>query len=411
MRKTTMQDDHRQPTPARRAGQNQDPATRLIHAGAEANETSALTVPIYQTSTFRFASAEEGADLCRSVAPDHLYTRWGNPTTRALELALADVEGAEAALAFSSGMAAGVTAVMAMVKGGDHVVAANCLYAGMTELFERVLPPLGVTTTFVDPQEDGAFERALRSETRLIYVETPANPTLAITDLAAVAELARSRSIFTLADNTWASPWNTRPLTLGIDAVIHSATKYLGGHSDVIAGAAMGSREWIERVWPYLKVFGGCPSPHDAWLLHRGLKTLGLRVERQNATAMVLAEFLDGHPKVARVHYPGLPGHPGHAAARRQMTGFGGMLAFEVTGGVSAGRTILESLSLVTHAVSLGGVETLAVHPASTTHAPLTAEERRRAGVGDGLIRMSVGLEAPRDLIADLEQALAAADG
>ena len=396
--------------PKRRTGPVRDPETRLIHAGAEANETSAITVPIYQSSTFRFDSAEEGAELCDSVAPSHLYTRWGNPTTRVLELALADVEGAEAALAFSSGMAAGVTAVMAMVKGGDHVVAANCLYAGMTELFERVLPPLGVTTSFVDPEEEGAFERALRPETRLIYVETPANPTLAITDLTAVAELARGREIFTLADNTWASPWNTRPLELGIDAVIHSATKYLGGHSDIIAGAAMGSREWIERVWPFLKIFGGCPSPHDAWLLHRGLKTLGLRVERQNATAMALAEFLDSHPKVTHVHYPGLPDHPGHDAARRQMKGFGGMLSFEVAGGVATGRAALESLSVITHAVSLGGVETLAVHPASTTHAPLTAEERRRGGVGDGLIRMSVGLEAPGDLIEDLEQALAAGD-
>ncbi len=402
-----MKDDDREPQ-----GSLADPAwaptTRLIHAGSEANETSAITVPIYQTSTFRFDSAEHGAELCDAVAPSQLYTRWGNPTTRALELALADAESAEAALAFSSGMAAGVTAVMAMVRGGDHVIAANCLYAGMTELFDRVLAPLGVETTFVDPEEEDAFERALAPNTRLIYVETPANPTLAITDLEAVAALAHPRGVFTLADNTWASPWNTRPLELGIDAVIHSATKYLGGHSDVIAGAAMGSQEWIERVWPYLKIFGGCPSPHDAWLLHRGLKTLSLRVDRQNASAQELAEFLEGHPQVVEVYYPGLPSHPGHDVARRQMRGFGGMLSFEALGGVEAGRTILESLRLITHAVSLGGVETLAVHPASTTHAPLTPEERRRAGVGDGLIRMSVGLEEPRDLIADLEQAFAA---
>ncbi|MCP3957237.1 MAG: aminotransferase class I/II-fold pyridoxal phosphate-dependent enzyme [bacterium] len=383
-----------------------DRSTRLVHAGAEANETSAITVPIYQSSTFVFDSAEHGADLCQAVHPSHLYTRWGNPTTQALELALADVEGAEAALAFSSGMAAGVTAVMPMVKSGDHIVAANCLYAGMTELFERVLPPLGVETTFVDPAEDGAFERALSPQTVLIYVETPANPTLAITDLEAVAELARSRGVFTLADNTWASPWNVRPLELGIDAVIHSATKYLGGHSDVIAGAAAGSREWIDRVWPYLKIFGGCPSPHDAWLLHRGIKTLGLRVERQNASALELARFLSSHPRVLKTHYPGLPDHPGHDVARRQMRGFGGMLAFEVES-LDAGRALLEALRLVTHAVSLGGVETLAVHPASTTHAPLTPEERRRADVSDGLIRVSVGLEAADDLIADFEQALA----
>ncbi|MEM7349158.1 MAG: aminotransferase class I/II-fold pyridoxal phosphate-dependent enzyme [Acidobacteriota bacterium] len=381
-------------------------ATRLVHAGSEANETAAITVPIYQSSTFRFDSAEQGAELCAATAPSHLYTRWGNPTTRALELALADVEGGEAALAFSSGMAAGATAVMPMVASGDHVVAANCLYAGMTELFERVLPPLGVETTFVDPSEDGAFERALRPETKLIYVETPANPTLAITDLEAVARLARERGIFTLADNTWASPWNTRPIELGIDAVIHSATKYLGGHSDLIAGAAVGRQEWVDRVWPYLKIFGGCPSPHDAWLLQRGMKTLGLRVDRQNATAQTVAEFLAAHPQVARVYYPGLPDHPGHEIARRQMHGFGGMLSFEVRGGFDAGRRLLESVRLITHAVSLGGVETLAVHPASTTHAPLTSEERQRADISDGLIRMSIGLEEPADLVADLELGL-----
>ena len=380
--------------------------TRLIHAGAEANETSAITVPIFQSSTFRFDSAKQGADLCAATAPSHLYTRWGNPTTRALELALADVEGAEAALAFSSGMAAGVTAVMPMVRSGDHVVAANCLYAGMTELFERVLPPLGVETTFVDPAEDAPSSAPCRPATKLIYVETPANPTLAITDLAAVAELARSHGIFTVADNTWASPWNTRPLELGIDAVIHSATKYLGGHSDLIAGAAIGSRKWIDHIWPYLKIFGGCPSPHDAWLLHRGMKTLGLRVDRQNATAATLAEFLSRHPLIENTYYPGLPDHPGHEVAKRQMRGGGGMLSFEVKGGYDAGRSLLENVRLITHAVSLGGVETLAVHPASTTHAPLTPEERQRADISEGLIRMSVGLEEPEDLIADLEQAL-----
>ncbi|MEM7582155.1 MAG: PLP-dependent aspartate aminotransferase family protein, partial [Acidobacteriota bacterium] len=299
------------------------PETRLVHAGLEANETTSIPVPIYQTSTFRFDSAAHGAELCAAKAPSHLYTRWGNPTTRALELALADVEGGEAALAFSSGMAAGVTAVMAMVKSGDHVVAANCLYAGMTELFDHVLPPLGVETTFVDPADAGVFEEALRPNTRLIYVETPANPTLAITDLAAVAEIAKRHGIFTLADNTWASPWNTRPIELGVDAVIHSATKYLGGHTDLIAGAAIGSQAWIDQVWPYLKIFGGCPSPHDAWLLHRGMRTLGLRVDRQNASAMQIAAFLDQHPKIAATYYPGLADHPGHEAAQRQMRRFG----------------------------------------------------------------------------------------
>lgn len=381
-------------------------STRLIHGGRPADGTTSLSVPIYQTSTFRFEDADHGARMSQETAPTHLYTRWGNPTTRALENAVAELEGGASALAFSSGMAAGVTAVMATVKGGDHVVAANCLYAGMTELFERVLPPLGVETTFVAAEEEGALEGALRAQTRLIYVETPANPTLSITDLRKVAALGKERGILTIADNTWASPWNQEPLLLGIDVVIHSATKYLGGHSDVIAGAVVGTKAWTDRVWPYLKVFGGCPSPHDAWLVLRGLKTLAVRVERQNATAMTVASFLEGHPAVERVYYPGLASHPGHEIAKGQMRGFGGMLAFELAGGFASGRRLLESLRVVTHAVSLGGTETLAVHPASTTHAPLTPQERARARISDGLIRVSVGLEDAPDLVEDFHRAL-----
>ncbi len=382
--------------------------TRAVHAGDDANETSAVAMPIFQSSTFRFDSAAHGAALSAAKAPTHLYTRWGNPTTRAAELAVASLERGEAALAFSSGMAAGSTAVLSVVKAGDHVVAAASLYAGMVELFERVLPAFGVTTTFVDATDASSFDRATRDATRLYYVETPANPTLALTDLAAVAAAARARSIFTIADNTWASPFNQRPLELGIDAVIHSATKYLGGHTDVISGVAIGTTAWIERVWPFFKVFGGCPSPHDSYLLLRGVKTIGIRVERQNDTALRVARHLEAHPRVATVYYPGLESHPQHALARRQMDGFGGMLSFEVKGGVDAGRRLLESLELVVHAVSLGGVETLAAHPASTTHAPLTQPERERAGITDGLIRISIGLESADDLIADFDRALSA---
>jgi cystathionine beta-lyase/methionine-gamma-lyase len=380
--------------------------TLPVHAGASANPSRSVTVPIYQTAIFRFDSCAQGAELTQQVGPTELYTRWGNPTTHALEAALATLEGAEAALAFASGMGAGSAAVMAMVQGGDHVVAANCLYAGMTELFENVLGRLGVTTTFVDASDAGAVARALRPDTRLIYVETPANPTLQITDLAAVAAIAKDKGIATMTDNTWASPWNTRPIELGIDVVIHSATKYLAGHSDVIAGAVCGSAATIAKVWKMLKIFGACISPHDAFLVHRGLKTLGVRVERQNATALALAQHLRGHRRIARVHYPGLEDHPDHAVARRQMRGFGGMLAFEVEGGIAAGKRVVERLRLVTHAVSLGGTESLAVHAASTTHGPLTEAARLRAGVTPGLIRVSVGLEDVRDLIADFDQAL-----
>jgi cystathionine beta-lyase/cystathionine gamma-synthase len=380
--------------------------TTVVHAGADANPTHAVVVPIYQTSTFRFDSCAHGADVSAQVAPAELYTRWGNPTTRALEVAIAQLEGAEAALAFASGMGAGSAAVLATVQSGDHIVAANCLYTGMTELIENVLGKLGVTSTFVDPAEPDNFARALRANTKLIYVETPANPTLAITDLAAVGALGKRRGVMTMADNTWASPWNTRPIELGIDVIVHSATKYIAGHSDVIAGAVAGSRAAIVRIWKMLKIFGACISPHDAFLVHRGIKTLGVRVERQNATALALARFLAAHPRVERVHYPGLESHPGHAVAKAQMRGFGGMFAFEVKGGIEAGKQTIEALRLVTHAVSLGGTESLAVHAASTTHGPLTEEARRRAGVTPGLIRVSVGLEDERDLIADLAQAL-----
>jgi cystathionine beta-lyase/cystathionine gamma-synthase len=380
--------------------------TRAVHAGNAINPTHAVSMPIFQTATFRLDTCDAGARLSQETAPTELYTRWGNPTTRALEAAVADLEGGEAALAFASGMGAGSAAVLATVKAGDHCIAANCLYAGMTELFEGVLAGFGVETTFVDPADPSAFARAIQPNTRLIYVETPANPTLAITDLASVAQIAAQHGIFTIADNTWASPMNQRPLALGIDAVVHSATKYLAGHSDVIAGVAVGPRAWTERVWRMLKVFGACPSPHDAWLVHRGLKTLAVRVPRQNESALRLARFLDTHPAVACVHYPGLPSHPGHAVAARQMTGFGGMLAFEVVGGIEGGRRVIEAFQLVTHAVSLGGAETLAVHAASTTHASLRPEARARAGVTPGLIRVSVGLESADDLLADFARAL-----
>lgn len=381
--------------------------TLPVHAGADANPTHALAVPIYQTSTFRFDSAAHGAALTQQVAPAELYTRWGNPTTHALEAALAQLEGAEAALAFASGMGAGSAAVLAAVQSGDHIVAANCLYAGMTELFENVLAHLGVTSTFVDPSDVDQFERALQANTKLIYVETPANPTLQITDLDAVAALGRRRGVLTMADNTWASPFNTRPIAHGIDVVVHSATKYIAGHSDVIAGAVAGTRAFIAKVWRMLKVFGACISPHDAFLVHRGIKTLAVRVERQNATALTLARALAAHPRIERVYYPGLAEHPGHDIARRLMRGFGGMLSFEVKGGIAAGKQVVERLCLVTHAVSLGGTESLAVHAASTTHGPLTEAARRRAGVTPGLIRVSVGLEDERDLVEDFTQALA----
>jgi methionine-gamma-lyase len=385
-------------------------ATLAAHAGS-AHDEGSVAMPIYQTSTFRIDSAAAGAEMSAQAAPPRFYTRWGNPTTAALEGAMAALEGGEAALAFASGMAAASAAVLATVKSGDHIVAGTCLYGAMTELLERALTPLGVETTFVDtggPEGPDRIAAALRPNTRLLYMETPANPTLAITDLAAAQALARPRGITTLVDNTWATPCNQRPLELGIDAVVHSATKYLGGHSDVIAGIIVGRRAFLDRVWEQRKIFGGSLSPHDAFLVLRGIKTLAVRVPRQNASALALARYLSQHPSVKKVYHPGLPDHPGHAIARRQMRGTGGMVSFEVAGGLEAGHRFVESLRLITHAVSVGGTESLVVHPASTTHAALTPDERQRARIADGLVRMSVGLESAVDLAADIAQALEA---
>ncbi len=306
-------------------------------------------------------------------------------------------------------MAAISTTLYALLGPGDHVVAADSLYAATTELLGRDLRALGVTVDFVDPREPGNFARAARPDTRVFYVETPDNPKLVLTDIAAVAAEARARGILTVADNTFASPINQNPLALGADVVVHSATKYLSGHSDVIAGCAIGAAPVVERIWRKQKLLGGCLDPHAASLLLRGMKTLAVRVERHNENALAVARFLAAHPAVARVHYPGLPEHPQHELARRQMHGFGGMVACELKGGREAGLRFVEATRLLVLAVSLGGVESLIEHPATMTHGPLSDAELARAGIAPGLIRISVGIEDVRDLTDDLAQALARA--
>ncbi|GBC77152.1 L-methionine gamma-lyase [bacterium HR08] len=380
--------------------------TMAVHAGREVNPTRSVAPPIFQTAVFELEDAAAGARFAQEIAPTEYYTRWGNPTTRQAEEIIAALEGGERALLLASGMAAIATAVLACARSGDHIVAGRSLYAATMELFRHTLPQLGIEVTFVTPTDPENFRRALRPNTKLIYVETPSNPRLDLTDLQAVARLAREHGAFIIADNTFATPYNQRPLRLGIDAVVHSATKYLGGHHDLTAGAIVGSAAFIERCWRQAKLFGPTLSPFEAWLLIRGMKTFGLRLERQNANAQRIAEFLDAHPKIARVFYPGLPSHPQHDLARRQMRGFGGMLAFEVKGGREAGRRLVESLRVITLAVSLGGVTSLIQHPASMSHGPIPEEERRATGITEGLIRLSVGIEDAEDLIADLEQAL-----
>ncbi|HXF82344.1 MAG TPA: PLP-dependent aspartate aminotransferase family protein [bacterium] len=383
--------------------------TRAVHGGKMADTHRSVAPPIYQTATFYYDTAEEGARLGQEIGPGFVYTRWANPTTRAFEEKMALLEGAEDALATASGMAAVSTAVLAALRPGDHAVAPAAIYQATYQLFAEILPGYGIETTIIPDGAVVSYERALRPATKLLYIETPSNPLLGITDIAAVAALARSRGAMTIADNTFATPYNQQPLALGADVVVHSATKYLGGHHDLTAGVIVGSAGFMTRAKRLLRIFGATIDPFGAWLAMRGLVTLGLRLERQNASARRLAEFLAAHPKVERVHYPGLAEHPGHEVATRQMRGYGGMLSFEVRGGYDAGVRALEALRLAKRATSLGGTTTLASHPASLSSVHMPRAVREAAGITDGLIRVSVGIEDVEDLVDDFRQALAAA--
>ena len=381
--------------------------TRLIHTDRPLNSTSAVVAPIYQTATFRGSSAEDFAQRAGEPRHAEFYTRYGNPTLQQVESVLADLEGAEAALVTGSGMAAVSAPVLTLVGQGAHVVAQTNHYGGTLNLLKNLVPRFGVDVTQVDQGDARAFERALRPNTRIILVETPSNPVMGITDLRAVASIARSRNIPTLIDNTFATPINQRPLDLGIDLSFHSATKYFGGHSDLIAGAVMGRKEMIAQIWNTHVILGAALGPFDAWLMLRGLRTLALRVRQHNENAQALAEFLENHRAVKKVSYPGLKSHPQHDLAKKQMSGFGGMLSFELDSYEAADR-FLSRVQLPSRAASLGGVETLAVHPASNFLHYMTLEEAARIGIAAGLIRISVGLEGKDDLIADFDQALRA---
>ncbi len=383
--------------------------TRAIHGGTVRDPLKSVSPPIYQTTTFNFDTMAEGAALGVDRGTGWYYTRWGNPTTRLFEELMAELEGAEDALAAGSGMGAISTAVMSVLEPGMHVVSPRAVYQATFELFHAVAPTYGIGVTLIDAVDLSAYERAVRPNTRLVYIETPNNPVMQITDIAAITGLARRIGAVTIADNTFASPFNQNPIALGVDLVVHSATKYLGGHHDVTAGVIAGRRDLVRKAIRTLRIFGPVLDPFAAWLLVRGLRTLGIRVERHNHNAARLAEFLAGHPRVEKVHYPGLPSHPDHAVATRQMRGFGGMLAFEARGGFDAGVRTVENLRVASLAVSLGGHETLVTHPASTSSVAIPKEDRERAGITDGLIRVSVGLEDVEDLIADFDQALRAA--
>jgi len=383
--------------------------TRAIHAGAEHNKTSALTPPIMQSSTFKLPSAQAGAAFTKSTAPAEFYTRWGNPTTKQLEAVMASLEGSESALAFASGMGSISALFFATLSAGDHMVVGRAIYSGVSELANVFLPRFGVECSFADARSADAVASAVRPTTRLIFVESPTNPTLELCDLGAIASVGKAKGVLTAIDNTFATPVNQNPIAHGFDVVVHAATKFIGGHSDVTAGVICGPSELLKKAWYHLKLIGASLSPFEAWLLLRGLKTLAVRVREQNRIALELARFLESRPEVERVHYPGLESHPQHDLARRQMRGFGGILSFELRGGLKAGVRFVESLRLIQLAVSLGGVESIIQHPASMTHGTLPEEEIRKAGISPGLLRFSAGMESVDDLKADILQALALA--
>jgi methionine-gamma-lyase len=355
---------------------------------------------------FGFPSAAEGAEIHEGRQPGYFYGRIGNPTQAAAECAVRDLEGGESALLTSSGMAALSVTLLSLVRSGDHIVATSSLYATTAFLLDELLAPMGVQTTYVEPEDTTGFADAMRPETRVVLLESPTNPTLRLVDLAEVASIARAAQVPCVVDNTFATPINQRPLTLGADIVVHSATKFLGGHGDLLAGAVVGKAAIIDRLrWTTQKALGGVVAPETAWLLHRGIKTLAVRMERHNRNALALARFLEETPGVERVLYPGLRSHPQYDLAGRQMTGFGGVLAFDV-GSRERGRRLVDALRLASLAVSLGDVATLVQHSATMTHAGVAPELRLAAGITDGLLRVSVGIEAVEDLMADFDQAL-----
>jgi len=378
--------------------------TEAVHAGADLKKKHGpVATPIYQTSTFEVTDNDE---QLRVTPTDMFYTRYGNPTNTVVELRIAELERADAALLFASGMNAITTSILALVKSGDHIVAQRDIYGGAGKFFGQWLPKLGIETTFVDTTEYEQHAQAIRPNTKLLYLESPTNPTVRIVDLVKAAALAKKHRLISMIDSTFATPINQRPFEFGIDLVMHSGTKYFGGHSDLMAGIIAGRKDLIEKIHETRTTLGAVMDPHAAWLLLRGIKTLAVRVQRQNDNALRVAQYLAQHSKVRRVHYPFLEGHPQRAVVMEQMRGGGGMVSFEVEGSGDDARRLTESLRLFTLAPSLGGVDSLVSIPVLTSHAMISAEQRQKMGVTEQLIRLSVGIENADDLIADLEQAL-----
>jgi cystathionine beta-lyase/cystathionine gamma-synthase len=378
--------------------------TEAVRGGTDLSKKNGpLSTPIYQTSTFEVVDNDQ---QLRATHSDMFYTRYGNPTHTVAENSIAELEGTDAALLFASGMNAVTTTILALLKNGDHVVAQRDIYGGVNKFLTQWLPKLGIETTLVDTTEYQQHENAIRPNTRMLYLESPTNPTVRVVDLKRVASIARTHNLISMIDSTFATPINVRPSEYGIDLVMHSGTKYFGGHSDLIAGIVAGRQELIDQIHETRTTLGGCMDPHAAWLLLRGIKTLAVRVQRQNENALRVARFLDGHPKVRRVNYPFLEEHPQYSLAKEQMNGGGGLLSFEVDGTGEDAKRVAESLRLFTLAPSLGGVDSLVSLPVLTSHAMISASDRRKMGVTEQSIRLSVGIENADDLITDLEQGL-----
>ncbi|MEJ6496965.1 methionine gamma-lyase [Pseudoalteromonas lipolytica] len=381
--------------------------TQCIHGPEKPNDPhGALSAPLYQTSTFSFANAAQGAARFAGEEQGFIYTRLGNPTTQELEQKVAQLENCEAAAATATGMGAVSASVLSFLQQGDHLVASSALYGCTFAFFAHMLPRFGIEVTFVDMTNEAELRGAVKANSKMIFAETPINPTMAVLDLSLIADVAKQHQLISVIDNTFLTPLLQQPTSFGIDIVVHSATKYLNGHGDVVAGLVCGTEEHINLIkMTVLKDIGATISPHDAWLINRGLKTLAVRMDRHCASAQVVAEYLEQHPLVSQVYYPGLKSHPGHQFIGSQMKAAGGVIAFEIKGSLEDGETFINNTQLCTLAVSLGDAETLIQHPASMTHSPYTPEERAAAGISDGLIRLSVGLEDVNDIINDLKTA------
>jgi methionine-gamma-lyase len=382
--------------------------TRSLRGEVDLGDATPVSVPIYQTATFAFEDPEALADLIRTGKDaGYVYSRWHNPTRAALEGIVADLEGGERAVSFASGMAAISTVLASLVRAGDHVVASPVLYGGTFAVMRRILPRWGVEVTFAGSHRAEDMLEAIRPETKVAYTETIGNPRMPVPDLEALGQTCVDRGVTLVVDNTFASPYLCNPLSLGAGVVVHSTTKYIGGHSDLTGGIAVGAREPMHEVREMSIDLGGVAGPLDAWLALRGLQTLALRMDRHSSNATAVAGLLDGHEKVARVWYPGLPSHPDHEVAARILPrGFSGMVAFELAAGLDAGRRFQEALELARVGASLGSTHTLVVHPATVTHTQMSPEERNAQGISEGLVRVSVGIEDPGDLLDDFARAL-----